>query len=125
VQSEVGPVTIRRSGEVVVSETTLAAIGPHVVVVTTALPDLGTQITTTYVGADDADTIAIDLCLPGTRRATVAPRTIRRESVPVTHARRQCLLDHARHVMNQLRVHDRAVWTVDVSDAALDGAGSV
>jgi hypothetical protein len=125
VQTEVGPVTLRRAGEVVDSETTLAAVGPHVVVVTTVLPDRGEQFTTTYVGAEDAATVAVDLRLGARPEATSAVRELPRELVPTTHARLHCLLDHARQVMNALWRAERVRWTVEVSDPALESADSI
>ena len=125
VQTEVGPVTLRRAGEVVDSETTLAAVGPHVVGVTTVLPDLGAQFTTTYVGAEHVATVAVDLRLGAGPDAATAMRELPRELVPTTHARLHCLLDHARQVMNALWRAERVRWSVDVSDAALERADSI
>ena len=124
-QSEVGPVVLRRDGAVVDSETTLTAVGPHVVVVSTAIPPLGTQITTTYVGSDDLETVAVDLCLGVRPSAHSDVRWISRDLVPVTHDRAQCLLDHAREALNALRARHRGHWTVDVSDEAVDRAGTI
>ena len=124
-RTAVGPVTVSRAGKPMDSETTACAAGPNVVVVTTAVPDLGVVVTTTYVGADDADTIAVDLSLRPRPAARNEPRSIPRDSVPVTHARDQCLLDHARQVMNALRTHDREHYTVDVSDEALEQAAAL
>ena len=115
----VEPITVTRSGRAIDTETTASAVGPYVVVVSTAVPGLGVQVTTTYVGADDAETIAVGLVLGPRPAASNEPRSIPRESVPVTHAREQCLLDHARQLMNALRSHDREHYGVDVSDDAL------
>ena len=124
-RSDVSPITIRRAGAVVESETTVVALGPHVVVLTTAVPAMATQITTTYVGAQDVDTTAVDLTLAVRPDATSRVRVIPRESVPVTHARAQCLLDHACQVMLALHTCESGGWTIDVSDQALDGAAAV
>ena len=124
-QSDVGAVTVRKAGEPVESETTVASLGPHVVVLTTVVPDRALQVTTTYVGAEDAETIAVDLVLGVRPDAASRARTIPRESVPVTHARAHCLLDHARQVMNALHAREARGWTIDVSDEALERAAAL
>lgn len=124
-RSDAGPITIRRAGAVVESETTVVALGPHVVVLTTAVPAIATQITTTYVGARDVDTTAVDLMLAARPDATSRVRVIPRESVPVTHDRGQCLLDHARQVMIAVHARESGGWTIDVSDQALERAAAV
>ena len=52
--------------------------------------------------------------------ASTRVRELPRETVPVTHARRECLYDRAREVMNALRAHDRRGYTVDIWDAAVE-----
>lgn len=121
----VEPVTVSRAGSPIDSETTVCPAGPNVFVVTTAIPDLGVLVTTTYVGADDADTVAVDLTLAPRPAARNEARSIPRDSVPVTYAHDRCLLDHARQVMNALRMHDREHYAVDVSDEALEQAAAL
>jgi hypothetical protein len=125
VRTAVEPVTVSRAGELIESETTASAVGPNVVVVSTAVPALGVIVRTTYVGARDADTVAVDLTLGPRPRALNEPRLIPPDSVPVTHAREQCLLDHARQVMNALRAHDGHRYAVHVSDDAVERAASL
>ncbi len=121
----VGPVTVQAAGEAIQSETTLGAIGPNVVVVSTALPDLAVTMTTAYTGAEDVETIAVDLLLGPRPEAAHASRVLPRDSVPVTHAREQCLLDHASQLMTALRARDGRPYAVDVSDAAVELAAGI
>lgn len=105
-------------GRLVASETTYASVGAYVVVLATAVPGLGVTVTTAYIGAQDADTIAVDLFLAPRAAAGNAARTLERDLVPVTHAHDRCLLDHLAQVRCGLA--DRAgVVTVDVGDDAL------
>ena len=124
-RTAVGPVTLRRSGELVESETTVTPVGPNVVVLSTAVPDLGLTVTTTYSGAADAATIAVDLIQGQRGSVRHEPREIPRETVPVTHAREHCLLDHAQQVMNATNRHDGGRHTVHVSDDALERASAL
>ncbi|MDQ3740346.1 MAG: hypothetical protein M3389_05300 [Actinomycetota bacterium] len=91
----------------------------------TAVPDVGLTVRTTYVGSDDVATVAVDLVLGVRPRASNRPRRLPRGSVPVTHAREQCLLDHGRQLLNALNDACGSRWTVDVSDAALQQAAAV
>ncbi|HEX8121267.1 MAG TPA: hypothetical protein VF549_08380 [Solirubrobacteraceae bacterium] len=123
-QTVVGAVVIRRDGAAVESETTVSVVDPHVVVFTTAVPQLALLVKTTYVGADDVPTIATDLVLGVRPAASSRTRKISRESIPVTHAREQCLLDHARCVMETLQSGDLRS-TVDVSDESVAQAAAM
>lgn len=118
----VGPVRVCQDGAAIESETTAVSAGPHVVVLTTAVPALGVLVTTTFVGGGDVDTVAVDLRLGPRPAGTNRTRVIPRASVPVTHDRRTCLLDHARELIVALRAHDRRHYTVDVSEDALERA---
>lgn len=124
-RTAVGPVTVHAAGEVVHSETTVGAIGPNVVVVATALPDLAVTMTTAYTGAEDVETIAVDLLLGPRREAAHGSRVLSRDSVPVTHAHEQCLLDHVRQLMIALRARDGRRYAVDVSDDAVELASGI
>ncbi|HEV2785122.1 MAG TPA: hypothetical protein VGV67_01935 [Solirubrobacteraceae bacterium] len=124
-RTAVQEVALRRDDALVQSETTVAAPHPHVLVLSTAVPDIGLTVITTYTGADDVATVAVDLVLGVRPRASNLPRRLRRESVPVTHAREQCLLDHARQVLEVLNASGASRWTIDVSDDAVAQASSV
>ncbi|HEX8086566.1 MAG TPA: hypothetical protein VF529_19925 [Solirubrobacteraceae bacterium] len=114
--------TLRRGQEVIGSETTIRTAGPNTVVLATALPERGVTISTTYVGADDVGTVAVDLVLAPRPEASNRARQVERDEVPVTHARDRCLLDHAHQLVIALRELDGIDYKVDVSDPALEQA---
>ena len=116
---------IRTRTTAIGSETTVHALDPHVVVFTTVVPALGVLIKTTYVGADDVATTAVDLVLGVRPSASAETRTVPRETVPVTHDRQCCLLDHGRQVMNTLRAPLGEPCSVDVPEAALARAAAL
>lgn len=114
------PIRVQLDGRATPSETTLRQTAPHVVVLTTALPDVPLTVVTTYVGADDVDTTAVDLVLARRPTAERDTRTMPRDAIPVTHARDRCLLDHLGQVHAALeRVQPLAV-TIDIADQALN-----
>ncbi len=98
---------------------------PHVVVISTSVPEVPLTVTTTFVGADDVATSIIDLRLGVRPTAKNSIDLVARETLPVTHAREQCLLDHARRLLEALNAENADLWTVDVSDAALEQAASI
>jgi len=107
-----GRITLRIAGEPATSETILTAIAPHVLVLTTTLPDHAVTVTSTYTGHPATGTHATHLELaPGLER--LHTRDHDHDSVPVTHARERCLLDHA------AVLHEFTAAHVDVDDVAL------
>lgn len=105
-------------GRPVASETLLATAGAYVVVLATVLPDHGVEVHSTYLGHADADTQAGHLLLaPG---VTPATETIAHSehALPVVHARRRCLIDHANVVLAFLKDLDHQAG-IDVEDAAI------
>ena len=125
VRTTLGPVTVRHAGELIESETTAVRAGPNVVVLSTAVPALGVLVTTAYVGADDVDTIAVDLVLVARPHATNRTRVIPRDTLPVTHARERCLIDHLDRVREALAEGGAPSARIDTGDAALDHVASV
>jgi hypothetical protein len=99
-------VTLRRATTVVDSATTMSLPHPHVVVISTSVPDAPLTVTTTFVGADDVATSIIDLRLGVRPTAKNSVDLVARETLPVTHAREQCLLDHASRLLEALNAEN-------------------
>lgn len=118
-------VTICVDGEAVESETTVSSAGPNVAVLSTALPTLPLTVTTTYVGADDVDTAAVDLALAARPAAFATARQVSRDAIPVTQARERCLLDHLAQVRETAECDRGCRVTVDAADAALNCVATV
>jgi len=112
-------IELTTDGARVASETTRAAVGPHVLVLTTTVPTAALTVITTYTGADDVDTRVTDLALARRPRATAGTRLVPRAELPVTHARDRCLLDHLAQVRTALAELCDLSARVDVRDAAL------
>jgi len=100
-QQPVDGVRISVDGRPVSSETTATAAGPSVLVLITALGELGVTIRSTYVGHEGTDTLAAHLRI--TRQGRELEQIQHsRDLLPVTHARERCLLDHAQQVHGAL-----------------------
>lgn len=105
-------ITLTIDGQPVASQTILTAIAPHVIVLTTTLPDQAVTLTSTYTGHPATGTHATHLELaPGLER--LHTRDHDHDSLPGTHARERCLLDHA------ATLHEFTAAHVDVADVAL------
>lgn len=113
------PVTVSIDGVGTRAETTVAALGATVVVISTALPALAEQHTTTYVGACGAPTTAVTL-LQGPQGPRSCTRVLEDAVLPVTHARDRLLLDHAGEVQAALERCTGGVVAIDVAPAALE-----
>jgi hypothetical protein len=124
VRSVIDHITVTLDGKTVPAETTLADVGAHVAVVSTALPGLGLTVTNTYVGADDTDTIVVDLVLAPRPDGRARTETLPRDGLPVTHARERCLLDHVARVRDAISERHTAVPAIDIGDAALEQVAS-
>jgi len=122
VRAAISPIDIRLDGDVIASATTLRTDSPHVVVLTTALADLGLTVISTYIGADDVETTVVDLVLGRRPAARRGVRTIDRDALPVTHARERCLLDHLAQVHETLEHSAGAIVSVEVDDAAVEAS---
>jgi len=82
-QQQVDGVRISVDGRLVVSETTATAAGPSVLVLITALGELGVSITSTYIGHEGLDTLAAHLTVTRTGRELKRIEHSR-DSLPVT-----------------------------------------
>jgi len=102
------------------SETTIGAVGAYAVILTTALPELGITLTSSYLAAMIGDIAASHLTsVPG------GPPIIDQHVLPgrqpgQTHAQ-TCLLDHVAEVRNVLDAFHRssALVTVAIANATL------
>jgi hypothetical protein len=108
----------------VASETTATAAGPSVLVLITAIGELGVTITSTYIGHAGSDTLAAHLVVTRERR-TLEQADHSRDALPVTHARERCLLDHAQQVQEALVIRTGGTVAVDVAAGALARAIAV
>lgn len=117
-----GPIDLRLDGRPAPSATSMRAESPHVVVLTTALTELGLTVLSTYVGADDVDTTVVHVALGRRPSARRDVRNIARDALPVTHAREQCLLDHLAHVREVVEEATGSSTTLDIAEAALGAA---
>lgn len=110
-------ITVSIDGRRTLSETIAAPLAPHVLVLTTTLPDRATTLTSTYVGHPATETRATHLELaPG--REQLHTRDHDHDSIPVTHALDRCLLDHA------FMLQELTGAQVDVDDTAVRGLTS-
>ncbi len=116
------PITVTIDGRATPSETTLAHTAPHIVALTTALPDIPLTVISTFIGAPDVDTTIVDLELGMRPDATTQSRVVPRDEVPVTHAYDRCLLEHAAVVQAALAKATSVLATVDISKIALANA---
>lgn len=114
-------VTVSVDGIDARAETTIAAVGATVVVISTALAELAAQHTTTYVGARGARTMAVTL-LQGPEGPQSRTRAVEDAVLSVTHARDRLLLDHAAELQAALEERTRGVVAIDVAPAALEAA---
>lgn len=115
------PVSVSVDGVAASAETTIAAIGATVVVISTALADLAAQHTTTYVGARGTPTTAVTL-LQGPEGPRSRTRAVEDALLPVTHARDRLLLDHAAELQVALQERTGSLVAIDVAPAALEAA---
>ena len=105
------------------SETTIGAVGAYAVILTTALPELGITLTSSYLAAMIGDIAASHLTsVPG------GPTIIEQHVLPGrqpgrTHAQ-ACVLDHVAEVRDVLEAYHApaATVTVTISDATLEQA---
>ena len=120
-RSVLPPAEIRIAGRPVSSETLFAYAGAFQLTLSTALPDEGVQLHSSYLGHESAERSSAShiLIAPGAR-----PRlwTVGHDpaTLPVMHARRHCLLDHLAVLVDELRQRTPCDVLLDVPPAALD-----
>ncbi len=115
------PPKIRLAGRASRCETLFAYAGAFQLTLSTALPDEGVQLHSSYLGHPEAERTSAAHLL-------IAPRDPPRQwtvehnagELPVAHARRQCLLDHLAVLAEQLRETTSGDVQLDVPTDALD-----
>lgn len=101
------------------SETLFAYAGTFQLTLSTAVPDRGVQLHSSYLGHPGAErTSAAHLWIAagGPRLWTVEHHPA---DLPVAHARRRCLLDHLSVLADELRAMAHGDVTLDVPAAGL------
>jgi len=111
------------NGAAQVSETTIGAIGGYAVVLTTALPDRGVTLTSSYLAAMRGDIAASHLCSTPGDPAQIEQHVLPGEQPGQTHAQ-ACLLDHVAELQARLAALTGATVTVDVAQSTLQRADS-
>ena len=112
---------IRIADRVVPSETLFAYAGAFQLTLSTALPDEGVQLHSSYLGHASAEHSSAShlLIAPGGR-----PRVWAVEhdpaNLPVMYSRRHCLLDHLAILADELRQHTDREVVLDVAPYALE-----
>ena len=116
-------ITIRLGHVPMPSETVAGAAGDCVLVIATTVSELGTRIQSVYVGHEGVDTAVTRLDVTPYERV-LEQDTRPRDSLPVTHARDRCLVDHLQHVREALDRQVDATAAVDVDDETIDRAAA-
>jgi hypothetical protein len=112
---------IRIAGRAVPSETLFAYAGAFQLTLSTALPDEGVQLHSSYLGHGSAEHSSAShlLIAPGGRpRLWVVEHDP--AGLPVMYARRQCLLDHLAVLAEELRRRANDEVLLEVPPEALD-----
>gem|GEM_PF-4213402 len=103
------------------SETTIGAVGAYAVILTTALPELGITLTSSYLAAMIGDTAASHLAnVPG-GPPVIAQHVLPGQQPGRTHAQ-ACVLDHVAEVRDVLEAYHAttdATVTVTIADTTL------
>jgi len=112
---------IRIADRVVPSETLFGYAGAFQLTLSTALPDEGVQLHSSYLGHESAEHSSAShlLIAPGSRPHLWAVEHDPAD-LPVMYARRHCLLDHLAVLADELRRRTDAEVLVDVASQALE-----
>jgi hypothetical protein len=114
-------VDIRIAGRAVPSETLFAYAGAFQLTLSTALPDEGVQLHSSYLGHESAaHTSASHLLIAPRGRPRLWAVEHDPANLPVMYARRHCLLDHLAVLADELRQRTNAEVLVDVAPEALE-----
>lgn len=114
--------TVRLDGARVPAYTELAYAGAYQLTLSTALPALGVELHSSYLGHPDADeALATHLGLAPESEPLTWSATHRGAELPVADARRRCLYDHALELQELLTGDESArAVTVELPDGALE-----
>ena len=94
----------------------------NAVVLTTAVPQLALTLTSVYLGAGAGQALAAHLTQAPQRDPELAVQRVDAIELPVSHARRRCLLDHATALQHAAGALADATVAIDVPDVALAAA---
>ena len=112
---------IQVAGRGLPSETLFAYAGAFQLTLSTALPDEGVQLHSSYLGHESAEhTSASHLVIAPGRRPHLWTVEHDPADLPVMYARRHCLLDHLAVLADELRQRTNAEVLVDVAAHALE-----
>lgn len=103
------------------SETTIGTVGAYTVVLTTALPDRGFTLTSSYVAAMIGDSAVSHLASAPGGPPHITQHVLPGEQPGQTDAQ-TCLLDHVAELQARLTALTDATVTIDVADATLASA---
>lgn len=102
------------------SETLLREAGPNGYAIATAVPELVVVLDSHYVGHEHTETVVVHLELAGRGPRALKIRTYEHAELPVVHARRRSLLEHAGQLQELLGQATNATVRVDVDELVLE-----
>lgn len=105
-------------GRAVRSETLAAAAGAHVLVLSTAIGELGVQLHSSYTGHPDTQTEIGELLIEPREGAETTSRSAAAGELPVSHARERCLDDHLWSLRDKLEALGFEHVQIDVLERA-------
>lgn len=112
---------IQIAGRGIPSETLFVYAGAFQLTLSTALPDEGVQLHSSYLGHESAEhTSAAHLLIASGSRPHLWDVVHDPANLPVMYARRHCLLDHLAVLADELRRRTNAEILVDVAAQALE-----
>jgi hypothetical protein len=112
--------SVRLDGARVPAYTELVYAGAYQLTLSSALPAIGVELHSSYLGHPDAaEALASHLCLAPDSDPFTWSTAHRGAELPVADARRRCLYDHALCLQQQLSEHSGAEVTVELPDEAL------
>ena len=112
---------VRLDGARIPAYTELAYAGAYQLTLSTALPALGVELHSSYLGHPDADeTLASHLGLSPDADPITWSTPHRGTEMPVGEARRRCLYDHALELQELLTDDSARAVAVDLADEALE-----
>ena len=106
-------------GRDVRSETRYGAFGAHVLLISTAIGDIGVQLHAGYVGGASADTQVAELFVAPAGDVRSSARAAPATELPVVYARSLCLYDHLLSLQLHLVEHGYESVAIEIDDAAL------
>ena len=112
---------VKVAGARVPAHTLLGCAGAHQLTLSTALPALGVELHSSYLGHPDApESVASHLQLGPNLTPRTWVETRSGSGLPVSEARRRCLYDHALELQQLLGCASGGHVTVELVDDALE-----